>query len=171
MFKIGAKVVYPGHGVGIIESLQERTILGSEQKFYMLRILESNMMIMIPAKNVTTAGLRPVITKEMVSKVYRTLRTRKPIGDLTNWNRRYREYSEKIKTGSVIEIAKILRDLLVLKTEKELSFGERTMLDTARNLLIGELAIASKLPEEKILAEVQAIFTPTAARTVMARPV
>jgi CarD family transcriptional regulator len=171
MFKIGAKVVYPGHGVGVIESLQERNILGSAHKFYMLRILESNMTIMIPVKNVATVGLRPVMTKEMVSKVYRTLRTRKPIGDLTNWNRRYREYSEKIKSGSVIEIAKILRDLLVLKTAKELSFGERTMLDTARNLLIGELAIASKLPEEKVLAEVQAIFTPESSRAVMARAI
>jgi CarD family transcriptional regulator len=171
MFKVGAKVVYPGHGVGIIEDLQVRNILGSEHKFYMLRILESNMMIMIPVENVATVGLRPVITKEMVSKVYRILRTRKPLGDLTNWNRRYREYSEKIKTGSVIEIAKILRDLLVLKTSKDLSFGERTMLDTARNLLIKEIAIASRRPEEKILADVHAIFSLESTRAVADRSI
>jgi CarD family transcriptional regulator len=130
----------------------------------MLRILENNMTIMIPTGNVASVGLRPVISKEMVSKVYRILRTRKPIGDLTNWNRRYREYSEKIKTGSVVEIAKILRDLLVLRSEKELSFGERTMLDTARNLLVKELAIASKHSEEKILEDLRMMFAPDTVR-------
>jgi CarD family transcriptional regulator len=99
-----------------------------------------------------------------VSKVYRILRTRKPLGDLTNWHRRYREYGEKIKTGSILEIATILRDLLVLKSEKELSFSERTMLDTARNLLVKELAIASQNREEKILADIYAMFTPDSTR-------
>jgi CarD family transcriptional regulator len=122
------------------------------------------MTIMIPTGNVASVGLRPVISKEMVSKVYRILRTRKPIGDLTNWNRRYREYSEKIQTGSVIEIAKILRDLLVLRSEKELSFGERTMLDTALNLLVKELAIASKHSEEDILEDLRMMFTPDSVR-------
>jgi CarD family transcriptional regulator len=164
MFRIGAKVVYPGHGVGVIEGVQEKNIQGLERKFFMLRIMENGMTIMIPTENVASIGLRPVIRKEMVSKVYRILRTRKPIGDLTNWSRRYREYSEKIKTGSVIEIAKILRDLLVLRTIKELSFGERAMLDTARNLIVKELAIASKNSEEKILADLRAMFTSDSAR-------
>jgi CarD family transcriptional regulator len=164
MFRIGTKVVYPGHGVGVIEGINEKSIQGIERKFFILRILENNMTIMIPTGNVASVGLRSVISKEMVSKVYRILRTRKPIGDLTNWNRRYREYSEKIKTGSVVEIAKILRDLLVLRSEKELSFGERTMLDTARNLLVKELAIASKHSEEKILEDLRMMFSPDAAR-------
>lgn len=164
MFRIGAKVVYPGHGVGVIEGIHEKNIQGIERKFFMLRILENNMTIMIPTGNVASVGLRPVISKEMVSRVYRILRTRKPIGDLTNWNRRYREYSERIKTGSVVEIAKILRDLLVLRSEKELSFGERTMLDTARSLLVKELAIASKHSEEKILEDLRMMFTPDSVR-------
>lgn len=164
MFRIGAKVVYPGHGVGVIEGMREKNIQGLERKFFVLRILENGMTIMIPTENVASIGLRPIINKEMVSKVYRILRTRKPVGDLTNWNRRYREYSEKIRTGSVIEIAKILRDLLVIRCEKELSFGERTMLDTARNLLVKELAIASKNPEEKILADLRMMFAPESPR-------
>jgi CarD family transcriptional regulator len=164
MFQIGAKVVYPGHGVGLIERIEKKSFQGFAREFLMLRILDSNMTIMVPTDNVTALGLRPVIGKEMVSKVYRILRTRKPIGDLTNWNRRYREYSEKIRTGSVIEIAKILRDLLSLRIEKELSFGERAMLDTARNLLVKELAIASRNPEEKILADLSAMFLPGSAR-------
>lgn len=170
MFRIGAKVVYPGHGVGVIESIQEKHIQGVKHEFFVLRILENDMAIMIPTDNVTSMGLRPVMGKEMVRRVYRILRTRKPIGDLTHWNRRYREYHEKIRTGSIVEIAKILRDLLVLRSAKELSFGERTMLDTARNLLVKELAIASEHSEEKILAELRAMFMENSTRPTMARP-
>jgi CarD family transcriptional regulator len=166
MFRIGTKAVYPGHGVGVIEGIQAKSIQGLERKFFVLRILENGMTIMIPTENVASTGLRPIISKEMVSKVYRILRTRKPIGDLKNWSRRYREYNERIKTGSIIEVAKILRDLLVLKAEKELSFGERTMLDTARNLLVKELAIASKHSEEKILSDLRMMFTPDTAKSM-----
>jgi CarD family transcriptional regulator len=159
MFKIGEKVVYPGHGVGIIERMQTRVVSGREQKFYMLRILDSDMTIMIPTDNVSSAGLRPVIGRDMVAKVYRILRTKKVEVDQQTWNRRYREYTEKIKTGSVLEIAKVLRDLFVIKADKELSFGERKMLDTARNLLVKELSIASAYPEEKIMQDLKNIFT------------
>ena len=145
--------------MGVIEGLEAKTVSGVQRRFYMLRILESDMTIMIPAENVATVGLRPVISKEMVSKVYRVLRTKKVEMDQQTWNRRYREYTERIKTGSVIEIAKVLRDLFVLKADKELSFGERKMLDTARNLLVKELAIASDHTEEKILADLHMIFS------------
>ena len=159
MFRSGEKVVYPGHGVGVIEGLQAKSVSGVQRKFYMLRILESEMTIMIPTENVATAGLRPIISKDMVNKVYRILRTKKVEVDQQTWNRRYREYSERIKTGSVLEVAKVLRDLFVLKADKELSFGERKMLDTARNLLVKELALARAHPEEKILEDLKSIFT------------
>ena len=142
-FKVGEKVVYPAHGVGVIEGIQTKVVSGSERKFYMLRILDSDMTIMIPTENVNAVGLRRIIGKDMVAKVYRILRDKKVEIDQQTWNRRYREYTEKIKTGSVLEIAKVLRDLFVLKGDKELSFGERKMLDTARNLLVKELAIAN----------------------------
>ncbi len=158
MFKVGEKVVYPGHGVGIIEKMQARVISGREQKFYILRILDNGMTIMIPTDNVAVVGLRPVIGRDMVAKVYRILRTRKIEVDRQTWNRRYREYTERIKTGSVIEIAKVLRDLFVIKADKELSFGERKMLDTAQNLLVKELSIASAYPEEKIVQDLKNIF-------------
>jgi CarD family transcriptional regulator len=157
-FKVGEKVVYPAHGVGVIESLQVRNVSGTQKKFYMLRIVDSEMMIMIPTENVQTVGLRRIIGRDMVSKVYKILRERKVEVDQQTWNRRYREYTEKIKTGSVLEIAKVLRDLFVLKADKELSFGERKMLDTARNLLVKELAIARSFPEEKIMEELKTIF-------------
>ena len=158
MFKVGEKVVYPAHGVGVIEGIQTRVVSGSERKFYMLRILDSDMTIMIPTENVNAVGLRRIIGKDMVAKVYRILRDKKVEIDQQTWNRRYREYTEKIKTGSVLEIAKVLRDLFVLKGDKELSFGERKMLDTARNLLVKELAIAKSFSEEKIMEELRTIF-------------
>jgi len=158
LFKIGEKVVYPAHGVGVIQGIQTRIISGTEKTFYMLRILENDMTIMIPTENVTSVGLRRIIGKDMVGKVYKILRERRVEIDQQTWNRRYREYTEKIKTGSVLEIAAVLRDLFVLKGDKELSFGERKMLDTARNLLVKELSIARAHPEEKIMEELSDIF-------------
>ena len=157
-FKVGEKVVYPAHGVGVIESVQSRKISGTEKKFYMLRFLESDMTIMVPMENVVSVGLRRIIGKDMVAKVYKILRDKKVEIDQQTWNRRYREYTEKIKTGSVLEIAKVLRDLFVLKGDKELSFGERKMLDTARTLLIKEIAVATKSKEVKIEEKLDRIF-------------
>src|SRR4029078_5732450 len=123
------------------------TVSGTEKTFYMLRILDSDMTIMIPTENVDSVGLRRVIGRGMVTKVSKILREKRVEIDQQTWNRRYREYTEKIKTGSVLEIAKVLRDLFVLKGDKEMSFGERKMLDTARNLLVQELSIALSHPE------------------------
>jgi CarD family transcriptional regulator len=159
MLKVGEKVVYPAHGVGEIEAIRSHVISGTEKKFYMLRILETDMKIMIPIDNVDSVGLRKIIDRAMVTKVYKVLRQKKVETDQQTWNRRYREYTEKIKTGSILEIAKVLRDLFVLKGDKELSFGERKMLDTARNLLVKELSIARSHSEEKIMEELRHIFT------------
>src|SRR5258706_3813035 len=94
----------------------------------------------------------------MIRILKKILTKKRRVTTRQTWNRRYREYTEKIKTGSVLEIAKVLRDLFVLKADKELSFGERKMLDTARNLLVKELAIARSFPEEKIMEELKTIF-------------
>ncbi len=158
VFKKGEKVVYPAHGVAVIEGIQTRAISGTERKYYLLRILDTQMTIMVPTDNVDAVGLRRVIGKDTVQKIYRILRERKVRVDSQTWNRRYREYTEKIKTGSPLEIAKVLRDLLVLKADKDLSFGERKILDTARNLLVKELSIAQDHPEEKILEELNVLF-------------
>src|SRR5260370_2667883 len=153
-FKKGEKVVYPAHGVAVIEDIQMRVISGTERRFYMLRILGTEKMtIMIPTENVESVGLRRLIAKHIVQKIYRILRQRKVEVDTQTWNRRYREYTEKIKTGSPLEIAKVLRDLLVLKGDKELSFGERKMLDTARYLLLHELSIEKENQHENTMEE------------------
>ena len=133
-------------------------ISGASATFYSLRILDTDMKIMIPTGKSKAVGLRRVIGKDMVNKVYKVLREKRITVDQATWNRRYREYTEKIKTGSVLEIASVLRDLFMLKGDKELSFGERKMLDTARNLLVKELAIAKSNTEENIMEELKTIF-------------
>ncbi len=158
MFEIGDKAVYPGHGVGIIEAIEAKQISGREQIFFMLRIVESGMTIMIPKDNVGAVGLRGVIRKLDVSKVIHILKNRDVTIDNQTWNRRYREYMEKINTGSIYEIAEVLRDLHLLKAEKELSFGERKIMDVAKNLLVKELAIARDVRESDILREIRTIF-------------
>ena len=157
-FRVGEKVVYPAHGVGVIEEVESRKHSGTEIQFYTLRIIDTDMKIMIPTTKADAVGLRRVIGKEMVGKVYKVLREKRVRVDQATWNRRYREYTEKIKTGSVLEIAAVLRDLFMLKGDKELSFGERKMLDTARNLLVKELAIAKAHSEDKIMEELRTIF-------------
>jgi CarD family transcriptional regulator len=159
MFKIGDLAVYPAHGVGVIESVETKSIGGKKQDFYIMRILENDMKIMIPTSNAETVGLRALIGQTDIYKVYDILQTRELSVNGGTWNRRYREYMEKIKTGSIYELAEVLRDLTVLKGDKELSFGERKMLDTARSLLLKELSIVQSINEEDVEKEIKGILT------------
>jgi len=160
MFKIGDLAVYPGHGVGSIESIEARRISsGAVQRFYIIKVLGSGATIMVPLDNEKAVGLRKVIGRSAASKVYQILKERSDTSqDKQTWNRRYREYMEKVKTGCVMEVARVFRDLYLLKADKELSFGERRMLDTAKGLLIKELSIARKQAENKIEAELHKIL-------------
>lgn len=158
MFQIGDKAVYPGHGVGVIEAIETKQIMGSQQIFYILRILENGMTIMIPRDNAGAVGLRGIIRKIDVAKVMQILKERDVTLDNQTWNRRYREYMEKINTGSIYEIAEVLRDLHLLKQEKELSFGERKIMDMAKSFLVKELSIARGVKETEILKEIHVIF-------------
>jgi CarD family transcriptional regulator, regulator of rRNA transcription len=157
-FNVGDKAVYPAHGVAEVVGLEVREIGGNKQAFYILKILETGMKIMVPTRNVAAVGLREVIAETDVKEVYNILRSKEIAVEGQTWNRRYREYMDKIKTGSVFEIAEVLRDLCVLRAQKELSFGERKMLDTARQLLVKELAIAKGTKETKIESELDKIF-------------
>lgn len=124
-----------------------------------MRILDNDMIIMIPTNNVENVGLREIIEQTEVPKLYSILKKRNVAIDNQTWNRRYREYMEKIKTGSVFEVAEVYRDLLILKLEKDLSFGERKMLDTARNLLVKEISLAKKVREEQVEKDLDKIFS------------
>lgn len=158
-FNIGDKVVYPGHGVGEVSDLKEKKIAGTDQKFFEIEIVETGMKIMVPVMQAESVGLRKVVDKKAVEKVYNILKDRDFKIDTQTWNRRFREYSQKIKTGSVFEIAEVLRDLSVLRLDKELSFGEKKMLDTAESLLVSEIAIAKSRTQEKVKGEIDSLFS------------
>jgi len=158
MFKKGDLAVYPAHGVGIIETIESKEISGCRQDFYIIRILDNNMKIMVPTQNVENVGLREIIGQKEVPKLYSILKKRDIPVDNQTWNRRYREYMDKIKTGSVFEVAEVYRDLLMLKEEKDLSFGERKMLDTARSLLVKEISLAKEVTEKEIEKDLDKIF-------------
>lgn len=157
-FNVGDNAVYPGYGVGQITAIETKEISGTRLTFYSLKILDTGMKIMVPKHNAEAVGLRPIISREEASKVIEILKEKEIRVDNQTWNRRYREYMEKIKTGSVYEIAEVLRDLFLLKVDKELSFGERKMLDTARGLLLKELSLATSAAELKGEDDVAAIF-------------
>ncbi len=153
-FKTGELAVYPAHGVAMITGVESREMAGESKHFYMLRILDTDAVIMVPIDSAANVGLRKIVKKSMLPKIYEVLQDKNDATlDSQTWNRRYREYTEKIKSGSAIEIARVLRDLYVLKFDKELSFGERRMLDTAKNLLVKEISIAKNSKVEKVEEE------------------
>lgn len=159
-FKVGDKAVFPAHGVGQVTGIEEKEVAGQTLRFYVLKILgNDDMTILVPSNNAEKVGLREVITARQASNVMKILKERGVEVDHQTWNRRYREYMEKIKTGSVFEIAEVIRDLYLLKDDKELSFGERKMLDMARSLLVKELSIARKKDETAIEKELDKIFS------------
>lgn len=157
-FNVGDKVVYPAHGVAEVLSIEVRDMGGSQQTFYVLSILENSMRVMVPTSNVDQVGMREIVSSEEADKVFEVLKKREKTVESTTWNRRHREYLEKIKSGSVFEVAKVLRDLYVLKGDKELSFGERKMLDTARSLLVRELSLSKGISHEEVETKFRTIF-------------
>lgn len=148
MFNVGDKVVYPMHGAGIIEAIEEREILGERQRYYIMRLPIGDMKVMIPTNNVEGVGLREVINRDEVEKVLEVLKAQRSKMS-TNWNRRYRANLEKIKSGDIYEVAEVVRNLTLRDKEKGLSTGERKMLENARQILISELVLAQGIPEEK----------------------
>lgn len=158
-FNIGDLAVYPAHGVGKIESIESRDINGLDMNFYIMRILENGMTIMIPTANVESVGLRGVIREKDIPKVYEVMQQKKNDAiDNQTWNRRYREYMDKIKTGSLFDVAEVFRDLFLLRLTKDLSFGERKLLDTAQSLLLKELCTARDTDEGTMMTEIEALF-------------
>lgn len=157
-FEVGDKAVYPAHGVGEVTGIESRAIGTQTKTFYVLKILDSGMKIMVPTDNAVQVGLRQVISDEQASEVYEILRAPEVAVDTQPWNRRYREYMEMLKSGSPYEVAKVLRDLYRLKFDKDLSFGERRLLDTARSLLVKELALAKDCEESSVEDDIQQIF-------------
>jgi CarD family transcriptional regulator len=160
-FQVGDLAVYPAHGVGRIEAIETKVVNGEKYDCYIMKVLENDMVIMIPTSNVDSVGLRDVISEKEIPQIYEIMRKRRDmLVDNQTWNRRYREYMDKIKTGSLYEVAEVFRDLFILKTTKDLSFGERKLYDTAQILLVKELSTAKKTDEKTILSEIELLFCP-----------
>ncbi len=158
--ELGNLAVYPAHGVGRIESMERRAVGNAVCDVFVMRILENDMLIMIPTQNIKEIGLRPLIKKSQVKKVYEVFKSPAKPSSSVNWNRRHRDYMERVKTGSPFEVAAVMGELLAMRADKELSFGERKLLDMVKTLLVKELALAAEKSEESIDAEILAFFPP-----------
>lgn len=157
MFSVGDRVVYPMHGAGVIESIEEKVILGAKKKYYVMKLPLGEMKVLIPTDNISQVGLRGVIEKEEVSQVMIVLKGDQPELS-TNWNRRYRNHLEKIKSGDIFEVAEVVRNLMLRDREKGLSTGESKMLDTARQILVSELILVQDQEQAEIISVLDNIF-------------
>lgn len=157
-FKVGDKSVHPHHGVGEVTAIEHKEIAGQKKAFYTLHLLSEGTKVMVATDAAAKLGLRRPVSRREAMKVLDVLRDKKIAVTSQPWNRRYREYMEMLNSGSPYEVAKVLRDLSVIRGEKELSFGERGLLDKARNLLVGELAIARRCKEATVQTEIEEIL-------------
>lgn len=149
MFNVGDKIVYPMHGAGVIESIEEKEILGQKQDYYVVRMPVGDMRVLIPTSNTNDIGIRGIIDSCDVDKVFDILRSHGS-NVTSNWNKRYRENMIKIKSGSIFEVAEVVRTLMLREKEKGLSTGERKMLNSARQILISELVLAKNSDQFEI---------------------
>ncbi len=158
MFNVGDKVVYPMHGAGIIEAIEEKEILGATKKYYVMRLPVGDMKVMIPIDSCTQVGLREIVCQEMVEQVFDVLQSHDQIEVSANWNRRYRDHLEKIKSGNILDVAEVVRNLTIRDRVKGLSTGERKMLESARQILISELILVKNSNHDEIASELEVIF-------------
>ncbi|ABB38926.1 transcriptional regulator, CarD family [Oleidesulfovibrio alaskensis G20] len=160
MFVPDQLVVYPAQGVGKVERLESQVVGGAEAEFYIVRILSNNVTLMVPVKNAVNVGLRALCSAEEGQKILDSLQDRSDFTGYTgqNWNRRYREYSEKLKSGSLEDVAYVLKELLLIGKDKELSFGERRLLEQSMGLITLELAHALDTTQEDVKARIEVFF-------------
>jgi len=157
LYKIGDRVVYPMHGAGVIESIEEKEILGEKRQYYILKLPVGDMKVMIPITNCREVGLREVIDSDGVQKVIGIL-SDQSTNMSANWNRRYRANLEKIKSGNIYEVAEVVRNLINRDKEKGLSSGERKMLENARQILLSELVLATEMEEDGAQSLIDSAF-------------
>jgi CarD family transcriptional regulator len=157
VFGVGDNVVYPRHGAGVIEAIEEREVLGRRDQYYVMRLSVGDMRVMVPCSNAEEVGLRSVISPEEVDAVYEVLKGEKTSMS-PNWNRRYRANMEKLKTGDVLIVAEVVRNLGLRDREKGLSTGERRMLEDAKQILCSELCIVQNKRLEEVAACIEAIL-------------
>lgn len=164
MFNIGDYAVCPGHGVGQVIAVEDKELGGQTKSFYTLKILANGMNVMVPVDSEN--GIRPLVENQVINNVYDLLKDHDVALDNSTWNRRYREYMNKIKTGSLIEIAEVLRALFLLKSKKNLSFGEKKMLDQCRELIAQEIALSKGGNKEEVNKEINSCFDSSSAQSL-----
>lgn len=157
-FSVGQMAVHPAHGVGEVAEIETRCLGGRTSSFYVLKISNSGLKVLVPTDSADRVGLRPVMSRGSADEILAVLAAPEVAVDIHPWNRRFRAYTEMIKSGLPVEIAKVLRDMYRLKLDKDLSFGERKLLDQARSLLVDELALAKGEPREAIEAQIEGLF-------------
>ena len=157
-FSIGDKAVYPAQGVAEVVGIDNKEINNCVMSFYVLKVLDSEMQILVPKDKADQVGLRSVATDDEIEEVLEILGEQDVHIDKQTWNRRYRGFMEKIKTGSLFEVAEVFRDLYRLKSTKPLSFGERRMLDTAKTLIVKEMSVVRDISEEQVEEQLEQAF-------------
>lgn len=148
-FKVGDKVIYPNHGVGVIEKIQSRVLSGEERTFYTLRIISTDSTVMIPVANTGAVGLRKVLSKKEIDEILKILKAEK-FSVFGDWKGRFQENSDRMRSGEIKQVAEVLKGLTYLSHVKSLSYRERKMLDRARFLLVSEITEASRQPLETV---------------------
>jgi CarD family transcriptional regulator len=152
-FKIGDKVVYPNHGLGIIEQIEKRATGDRMEEFLTLRIVANDSTVMVPRSNTTNVGLRRVVSRKEVEEVFDVLKDTK-ITLYDDWKGRFQENSDKMRTGSITEVARVFKSLSHLALQKNLSYRERRMLDKAKYLIVSEIAEVERLPVDQVEAKI-----------------
>lgn len=163
-FQVGQKVIYPNHGIGVVESIQTRPTPAGKISLYKLRILSNDSRVWVPQQNAGGVGLRHVITTSDVRKIFNILGDGN-VDQHPNWKGRFKENSDKMRTGSIFEVAVVLKGLTHLSRKKSLSFREKRMLDRARFLIVSELAEVDGKPAATIEEKVDRALSKTAAAT------
>lgn len=160
MFSVGELVVYPAQGVGKVEKVEEQDVGGAKTKFYIVRILSNNVTLMVPVSNADNVGLRSVSDEKRGIEILNYLEDRSDFTGYSgqNWNRRYREYSDKLKSKSLVDVAYVLKELFLISKDKELSFGERRLLEQAMGLITMELSYALSVDQSQAKSKVEQLF-------------
>lgn len=150
MYKVGDKIVYPMHGAGIIEAIEEREIFDEVSTFYIMQIVSEGLQILIPIDKVDDIGVRNIVSSDVIDEMLETMKT--PMDEMEkNWNRRYRNHLEHLKTGDIFEVAKVVKNLILLDRKKGLSTGEKKMLNNARNFIVSEMVLIEKRDKDDII--------------------
>lgn len=155
--------IYPTHGVVKIVSKEVREFSDTKRNFYILEVIDSDVTVMVPIDNAETVGLRPLIAKTEIPKVYKILKANfkknTPANGGQSWNKRYRDYADKLKSGDIFLVAEVLKEINVLQKGKELSFGEKRIMDSARTLLVKEISLSTSTDEDKLNSKIDTLLS------------